>query len=279
MSKIGELADVHTHLDRFSDHERAEVLKRAAEVGIRWVITAGMDLPSSQKGLSIAESEEGILASVGVHPWEVGEELPAGLYDDLKRLAGGEKVVAIGEVGLDFVDNVFTGVNYRQAEHLRRAQMCAFRRQVELACELGLPLVVHCRGAYPTLIAVLREERAHRVRGVIHNFDGDEYTMTQLLDLGFWMSIGGAITYPDMPGLRRTVRYIPLDGLLLETDAPYMPLYPDSGEKNEPANVKVIARQVARLKGMEEARVIEACYRSFVDLFGLESQREGRLIP
>jgi len=276
MREIDMLADVHTHLDRFSDHERVEVLKRAAEVGVRWVITAGMDLPSSRRGLSIAASEEGVLASVGLHPWEVGEERSSDFYDDLKRLAGAEEVVAIGEVGLDFVDNVFTGVNYRQAQHLRAAQTCAFRRLVELACELGLPLVVHCRGAYPALIAILREERAYRVRGVIHNFDGDAHTMAQLLDLGFWMSIGGATTYPDMPGLRTMVRQIPLAALLLETDAPYMPLYPGSGEKNEPANVKVIARQVAQLKGVEEAKVIEACYRSFVDLFGLESRREGR---
>ncbi|MGC9530202.1 MAG: TatD family hydrolase [Candidatus Bipolaricaulaceae bacterium] len=259
----------HVRLDQFSDREREAALVRAAQAGVRWLLTAGLDVPSSRRAAHIAAGNERVLAAVGLHPWQVGESPPATLGQQLTCLARAAHVVAVGEVGLDFIDNAFTGVDYRSADQLRRAQLEAFRQQVEIARELDLPLVLHCRGAYLELIAVLREEKAYRVRGMVHNFDGARQAMARLLDMGLLLSIGGAITYPEALPLRRAVRYIPPDGLLIETDAPYMPLHPDSGERNEPANVRIVAHWVAQLKGVEEMELVETCYRSFARMFGL----------
>ncbi|MGQ9602525.1 MAG: TatD family hydrolase [Candidatus Bipolaricaulia bacterium] len=256
------LIDVHAHLDRFPLEEQSAVLEQAKRTGVRWIITAGMDLRSSQEAIELAR--EGVLAAVGIHPWVAAEGLPEGFQEEIRRLARkGAAVAAIGEVGLDFVDNVFTGVTYHDNAALRRAQERAFREQLGLAGELRLPLILHCRGAYPIMISILREEKAHQVRGVVHNFSGDWEAARALLDMGFYLSFGGAITYPEATALHEVAREIPLDGLLTETDAPYMPLYLQLGERNEPANVAKVARALAELRGLETAELIGAVYKNF----------------
>jgi len=257
------LTDIHVHLDQYMHVERERVLKHAAEAGIHWILTAGMDLQSSAKAVKIAASHERVLASVGIHPWTAAEGYPCSFLEEIRDLAHKEVVVAIGEVGLDFVDNVFTGMTYHNNGNLRKAQEQAFRQQVDLACELRLPLIVHCRGAYNTLISILQEERAYRVRGVIHNFDGDKKTADQLLNIGFYVSFGGAITYPTATDLRETVRHIPLDRILIETDSPYMPLHLQSAEKNEPANVVQIARTLAGVIKIDDEEFVGISYTNF----------------
>lgn len=230
-----------------------------------WIITAGMDLQSSRQAIELAR--EGVLAAVGIHPWVAAEGLPEGCQEELHRLARLGPAVALGEVGLDFVDNVFTGVTYHDNAALREAQERAFRAQLELAGELQLPLILHCRGAYPKLIVILKEEKAHKVRGVVHNFSGDWAAAEALLDLGFYLAFGGAITYPTATDLHEVAKRLPLDGLLTETDAPYMPLYLQPGEQNEPANVAKVARALAELRGLEAAELASAVYRNFCSLF------------
>ncbi len=255
------LIDVHAHLDRFPLEERLAVLEQAKRAGVRWIITAGMDLQSSREAIELAG--EGVLAAVGIHPWVAAEGLPEGFQEEVGQLARKGAAVAIGEVGLDFVDNVFTGVTYHDNVALRRLQERAFREQLGLAGELRLPLILHCRGAYPAMISILREERAHQVRGVVHNFSGDWEAARALLDMGFYLAFGGAITYPAATTLHEVAREIPLDGLLTETDAPYMPLYLQPGERNEPANVVKVARALAELRGLETAELIGAVYKNF----------------
>ena len=149
---------------------------------------------------------------------------------------------------------------------MRKTQERTFRRQVGLACELGLPLIIHCRGAYASLIPILKEEKAHRVGGVVHNFDADQDTASALLDMGFLASFGGAITYPSATTLHKIARHIPLDGILLETDSPYMPLYEQTIDQNEPANVARLASLLAELKGIDSEELIAAVFTNFTRL-------------
>jgi TatD DNase family protein len=264
-----KLTDVHVHLDQYPPQELGSVLERADEAGLRWIVTTGLDLGTSASAVQIASAHDQVLASVGIHPWLAAADFPHDFPDTMRRLAREEVTVAIGEVGLDFVDNVFTGVTYHDNEALREAQEQAFRKQIELACELGLPLNIHCRGAYSTLIPILKEERAHRVGGIVHNFDADEKTASQLLDMGFYLSFGGGITHPTETALRDLVRHIPLDGILIETDSPYMPLYQQPGDRNEPANVARVARTLAELKHIEGQELADTTYTNFTNLFNI----------
>jgi TatD DNase family protein len=184
----------------------------------------------------------------------------------IRELTREEVVVAISEVGLDFIDNAFTGVTYHDNKPLQEAQEKAFRQQVALAGELRLPLIVHCRGADPRLISILREERAYEVRGVIHNFDADKKAADQLLDMGFYLSFGGAITYPTATKLQQIVDQIPLDRILIETDSPYMPLYLQAEEKNEPANLVDIAGMLAGATKVDIEEFINITYTNFKNL-------------
>jgi TatD DNase family protein len=261
MRRERKLTDIHTHLEQYAAEELEAALRNAGQAGVGWIVTSGLDLEASLKGLEIAARHEQVLASVGVHPWAT-ENLAADFPEKLGELLG-RKAAAVGEVGLDFVDNLFTGTSYRDNPELRSAQEMALRRQIALACGAGLPLIVHCRGAYPRLISILREEKAARVGGVIHNFDESREAASQLLGLGFLLSFGGAVTYPEATALHDLARYIPLDGMLLETDSPYMPLYRQQAEKNEPANVAQVARALAEIKAIDLQELTDRTYRNF----------------
>jgi TatD DNase family protein len=270
MSRERKLTDIHTHLEQYPEEELEAVLRRAADAGVGWIVTSGLDLPTSLQGIQIAARHERVLPSVGVHPWTV-ESVPADFPEKLEELLGRRGAAAVGEVGLDFIDNLFAGTSYRDNPQLCGAQEQALRRQIALACGAGLPLIVHCRGAYPRMIAILREEEASRVGGVIHNFDESREAAGQLLDLGFLLSFGGAVTYPEAASLHDLVRHVPLDGMLLETDSPYMPLYRQQAEKNEPANVAQVARAIARIKAIDLEELVDRTCKNFKRLLRLDS--------
>ena len=272
-----KLTDLHVHLEQYTPAESENVLKRANSVGVRWIVTAGMDLQSSAQAVKIATAHKQVLASVGIHPWVAAETDLRDLTDKIRYLAldNTATVVAISEVGLDFIDNVFNGVTYHDNKTLRESQERAFRQQVDLACELALPLIIHCRGAYSTLISILQEERAYRVCGVIHNFDGDKKTADQLLNMGFYLSFGGAITYPTATTLQKIVCHVPLDRILIETDSPYMPLYLQLDEKNEPANVVQIARMLAKVIKVDSEEFIDISYTNFKTLLKIAMRDEN----
>jgi TatD DNase family protein len=256
-------------LDQYAPEEMEQVLRRADEAGVRWIVTTGLDLDTSASAVEIAVAHEQVLASVGIHPFVAAEDFAPDSHEKIRRLAREDVTVAIGEVGLDFVDNVFTGVTYHDNEGLREAQEQAFRKQVELACELGLPLNIHCRGAYSALIPILKEERAHRVGGIVHNVDTDKETASQLLDMGIYLSFGGKITFPTETALHDLARHIPLDSILIETDSPYMPLYQGPADNNEPANVAQVARTLAELKQIDSEELIDSVYTNFRNLLGI----------
>ena len=262
----GCLTDCHVHLDHFVPAERERALERSRAAGVRFLVTAGMDIASSAAAVALASPANGILAGVGVHPWNA-DRAPRDFADALRREAQGPGVVAIAEAGLDFEDNVLTGVSYRNNPVLRRAQERILREEIALACELRLPLILHARGAYAPLVRILKEEKADRVGGAIHNFDTDEATARAVFDLGFLASFGGTVTFPTETALHALVRFVPLDRILLETDSPYMPLYQETQEKNEPANVARVAQALADLRGIALEDLVQASFANFATLF------------
>ncbi len=269
MNQKKKLTDIHVHLEQYTPQELELALNHAHDAGVGWIVTSGMDAVSSVRAIGIASDYDHILASVGIHPWIAAAGVPDNTYERLHLLASEDITVAVGEVGLDFVDNVFTGRTYHENEDLCKAQELVFRKQIELACALKLPLIIHARGAYSALISILKDESACRVGGVIHNFDGDTKTAHQLLDMGFYLSFGGAITYPSADILRKTARHIPVDNILIETDSPYMPLHEQKAVKNEPANVAFVAKTLAELKKQEVDEIINETYRNFTTLLNI----------
>jgi len=269
MNQKKKLTDIHVHLEQYTTKELELVLNHAHDAGVEWIVTSGMDAVSSARAIGIASDYDHVLASVGIHPWIAAAGVPDNIYERIHLLAGEDVTVAIGEVGLDFVDNVFTGVTYHENEDLCKAQELVFRKQIELACALKLPLIMHARGAYSALISILKDERAYRVGGVIHNFDGDTRAAHQLLDMGFYLSFGGAITYPSADILRKTARHIPVNHILIETDSPYMPLHKQKADKNEPANVALVAKTLAELKKQEVDDIFNETYRNFTALLNI----------
>ena len=262
----GWLTDCHVHLDHLVLSERERVLERSRAAGVRFLVTAGMDVASSAAAVALAAPTKGILAGVGVHPWNA-DKAPRDFAEALRREARRPGVVAIAEAGLDFEDNVFTGATYRDDSALRQAQERVLRDQIALACELRLPLVLHARGAYAPLVRILREEKADRVGGAIHNFATDAATARAVFDLGFLASFGGTVTFPTETAVHALARAIPLDRILLETDSPYMPLYQEAQERNEPANVARVAQALADLRGIALEDLVQASFANFATLF------------
>ncbi len=227
--------DTHCHLnhpDLYADWKGA--LFRAQQSGVERLILIGYDLASSRRAIELAEQSDALYAAVGIHPHDA-KHCDAHALDALHALAQHPRVIAIGEIGLDF---------YRDLSP-REAQYAAFHAQMQLAQALGLPVVLHCRDAYDELLEALAAYP--RVRGVLHCFSGTESHARRGLALGYFLGIGGVITFKSAESLRAIVRQTPRERLLLETDAPYLAPHPYRGKRNEPAYLPLIAQQVAAL--------------------------------
>ncbi len=254
------LVDTHAHLDNSQfDSDREEVIAAAAANGISHIITIGCDLANSKQSVEIAAAHKNIYAAVGVHPHDASE-IDDSTIEQLRGLAtGANKVVAIGEIGLDF---------YRDRSP-RDVQRQAFRRQIRLARELGLPIIVHDRDAHDEVLQILREEQASEVGGVLHCFSGDLAMARECLELGFYLSFPGTITYPKNEAAREVVRSIPVDRMLVETDCPYLAPQVRRGKRNEPALVRHTAEKIAEIKGLTIDDVARVTSLNAYTLFGV----------
>jgi len=230
--------DTHAHIQMTEfDADREETLARAKSAGIELMVTVGYHLEASQRAVEAAQRYSQVYASVGIHPHDAKH------YDEkteraLRELAGSPKVVAIGETGLDF---------FRDRSP-RPAQIEAFRRQIHLAKERGLPLIVHDREAHQETMQIVNEEQAEAV--VLHCFSGDLAMAEEAWARGYYTSIAGPVTYPKNEGLREVVRRARPDRFVLETDCPYLPPQAFRGQRNEPAHLLSTAHEVAILLGM-----------------------------
>lgn len=231
------LIDTHTHtnLDDFKD-DYDEVIKRALEDDI-WMINVGVDMPTSQKAAEIAHKyTEGVYAACGLHPNDVSDDFD---FELLEKFALDEKVVGIGETGLDYFRTTDEDKKVRQIEFLMK--------HIEVAKKLNKALIVHCREAHDDAIKTLKAN-AEGVAGVIHFFTGTLEHAKKYIDLGFHISFAGVITFAR--DYDEVIKYVPLDRMLVETDAPFVAPEPNRGKRNEPQNVKYTAQKLAEIKGM-----------------------------
>lgn len=251
--------DSHAHLDNSQfDADRENVLARADQAGITQILTIGCDLQTSAKSVELAAAYAPVYAAVGIHPHDAPQATDEGmaLLDSLLKQP---KVVAVGEIGLDF---------YRDRAP-RDIQRQAFRRQIQLAKQAHKPIIVHDREAHDEVLQILHEEDARSCGGVLHCFSGDLTMARACLDLGFYLSFTGTITYPKNHALREVVAEIPIDRMLVETDCPYLPPRPHRGKRNEPAFVRFTAEMLAEIKGLTLADVARVTNRNAFDLFGI----------
>jgi TatD DNase family protein len=259
------LVDTHAHLTMSElAPDLPGVLERAAAAGIEAIVCVGIDLQSSRAALDLAERYEQVVATVGVHPNECAGLKPNWL-EELRTMAASPVVAAIGEIGLDY---------YRDRVPRDRQQL-VFEKQLEVAAELGLPVVVHNRAADGDLAPVLRRWSAgltpSHPRGVLHCFSGDRTLMDEVVAAGFFVSFAGPITYLNAKSAAEMAAAAPWDRLLLETDSPYLAPHPHRGKRNEPAMVRLVAERMAQLRGESLERTIEIAGSNAARLFGLAS--------
>lgn len=231
------LVDTHAHLE-WSDFnkDRTEVIKRAVDRGVKEIVNVGYSLESSLKALELAHSHPYIYAAVGIHPHEASS-LNSNTLESLSKLSSDPKVVAIGEIGLDY---------YRTLSP-RDDQLSAFKAQLELACMLDLPIIIHCREAYGDLIGMLQKYKT-RIKGIMHCFSGSYEVAKQSIALNFYISFAGPVTYPNARRLERIVRDLPTERILIETDSPWLAPQPVRGRRNEPSYIVYIAERIAEIK-------------------------------
>ena len=261
--------DTHCHLNfnQFDD-DRNDVVQRALDAGVLVIINPAIDLSTSQEAIHMAHTYDVVFAQVGIHPNNAHEGTQEGL-NTLNALAGDEKVVAVGEIGLD----------YYWDEHPREVQARVFRSQLEFAAEQGLPVVIHSREAREDTYRILADwakdvDRSHLplnekpFKGVWHSFQGDLQLAHRVFDLNMCISLGGPVTFKNAKELRDLVPRLPVERILLETDAPFLSPHPYRGKRNEPARIPLIAEAIARLQGIPVEEVARITTETAITVFG-----------
>lgn len=253
-----KLVDTHVHL-HFPDFQPdvEQVIERARQSGVQFFINVGTDLESSKQAIAIAEKHDFIYATVGIHPHDVKDATPEDMCE-LAGLAKHPKVVAIGEVGLDFYRNL-------SPEDVQRKLIVQF---FEMARQADLPLVLHIREAYEAMIELLKAHFKPPIRAVSHCFAGSQKVMEELIALGLFISFAGPVTYKKNDALREVVRACPENRILIETDAPFLAPQARRGERNEPAFMIETAHLIARLREISVDRVGQIVLKNSEALFG-----------
>ena len=253
------LIDTHAHLEmhEFGD-DREDVIKRAREAGVEYIVTIGTTVESSRDAVLLAEKYDFIYAAVGIHPHEVKDILHP-VYEILRHFAKHRKVVAYGEIGLDYF-----------YEHSPKSdQKRKFRDMLREARELDLPVIIHDRDAHDDALQIIAEEWSPDLGGVMHCFSGDAAMAKKLVELGFSLGVAGPVTFPKAEALREVIRQIPIEHLLIETDAPYLAPQPMRGKRNEPAFVRHTVEMIAKIKGLTFDDVARITSFNAMQLFGI----------
>lgn len=252
------IVDSHTHLEMPEfDKDRDDVVERARDAGIEFMVTVGTNIAYCREVVSLAERYDSVYAAVGIHPHDV-KEIGKDTYGEIRALARGRKVVAYGEIGLDFFRN----------RSPRDVQVRRFGEQLELAAEIGLPVIIHDRDAHREILEILGPWRG-KLGGIFHCFSGDRAMAKKCLDMGFYLSVPGTVTFEKAETLREVVRYTPLEYLLVETDAPYLTPQPHRGKRNEPAYVVHTAAKVGEVKELSPEAVGAATTANAKAIFGI----------
>lgn len=251
------LFDSHAHIDdsRF-DSDRLETIERAKENGVTGIINIGADMASSARSVALAQAHKGIYAAVGIHPHDAKAAVDAD-YDQMAQWVGSEaKVVAIGEIGLDYYYDLSP----------RDVQQDVFIRHIDLARQLGKPIIIHDRDAHGDVMNIIKKE-AKGIIGIFHCYSGSLEMAKEVLKLGFYVSFAGPVTFAKSTKLKEIAAAVPLERLLVETDSPYLTPHPHRGRRNEPAHVRLVAEEIARLRGLSLEAVAEATTNNVKQLF------------
>lgn len=271
LSNSSYLSDSHCHLDRLDltpfSGKLAVALSAAHQEGVIRFLCVAINLDNFPKILAIARNFSGIYVSVGVHPGETVAHEPE--VDELITLAQQPEVVAIGETGLDYHYQYYQqGLQTKNVDH--RLQQERFRRHIAAARAVGKPLIIHSRYARADTLRILSEEHAREVGGVMHCFTEDWNTARAALELGFYISFSGIITFRNAVELRDVVTKLPNEALLIETDAPYLAPVPHRGKSNHPAWLRHVAECIAQLKNMELVAVAALTTNNFLRLMSIK---------
>lgn len=261
------LVDSHCHLDYPEFADLDATAKRAHEAGVGCMLTIGTSMQKFAGVLAVAERRDDIYCTVGVHPHEAGKE-PQVSVQGLLDHAQHPKVVGLGETGLD----------YYYEHSPRAAQQQSFRTHIQASREGGLPVIVHTRDADADTLSIIREEmQKGAFSGLIHCFSADAAFAKAAVELGFYISVSGIVTFKKADALRAAVATVPMDRLLVETDAPYLAPLPHRGKPNEPAYTRLTAEKLAEIKGVSFESVAEATTQNFFRLFSKAQAQEGML--
>lgn len=254
------LIDSHAHLDdRRFDKDRDKLIKRLKEDDVDIVINPGADFLSSVKSVKMSEDYDNVYAAVGIHPHDA-KSMDDETINVLRDLAKKGKVVAIGEIGLD----------YHYDNSPRDIQKKRFREQIKLAKELNLPIIVHDRDAHKDTFDIISDEFDGKLTGVIHSFSSSVEMAKKYIDMGFYISFSGPITFKKAKQPKEVAKEIPVDHILIETDSPYLTPEPHRGKRNEPLNVRYVAGMIAELKGISFEEVAKKTAENTKKLFNIK---------
>lgn len=257
------MLDSHCHLnDEHIYSDRKEIIERAISVGVDTFLVVGWDLPSSKLAISIANEFPNVYASVGIHPENL-DDISDEMLKEIEELAQNKKVVAIGEIGLDY--------HWYKEKSEHDNQKIWFIKQIELANKLHLPLSIHAREATEDTYTILKEHTP-LYGAVLHCYSGSKEMMDKFLSLGLYFGFDGPITYKNAITPKECVIHCPLDKILTETDSPYLPPVPFRGQRNEPSHIKEIFKQMALLKNIDEERLEKQIESNFSKLFHVEHE-------
>ncbi len=252
------LVDSHAHLQWQSfDRDLETVLTRAREAHVKYIVNIGYDLEGSEKAVELAQKHEGVYATVGIHPHNA-DKFSEKVLDTLKELSENSKVVAIGEIGLDYYRNLSS----------RTAQQKAFETQLILAQEFKLPVVIHDRDAHAEVLRALSKFKG-KISGVMHCFSGSPEMAEQYIRMDYYISFAGPVTFPNAYKLHETAKIIALDRILIETDCPWLAPQAMRGKRNEPAFLSFTAEKMATLRGISKNEFAEATTRNAKRIFNL----------
>ncbi|MYF99048.1 TatD family deoxyribonuclease [Candidatus Poribacteria bacterium] len=253
------LIDSHTHLQVSQyNKDRDAVLKRAQTAGVATILIIGIDLETSLSAIELAEKHENLFATVGMHPHDA-KKLTPDVLKAFRELLNHPKVIALGEIGLDYYRNLSPP----------EIQKDAFKKQLDIAEEMEMPIIIHNRDAYMDILPIL-EARQGKIKGVLHCFTGDVELMERSVEIGFHIGIGGIVTYPNAKEMQAVASKVPSDRLLIETDCPWLAPQFRRGKRNEPSYVRAVAEKIAELRNTSIETVGEITSNNFKFLFGIE---------
>lgn len=254
------LFDTHSHLNvKQFEQDEGKVIQRAKDNGVSKIAVVGFDYPTIKKAIELSKNYEGIYPIIGWHPTEAGSYSDE-VEEKLTELVKKEKIIALGEMGLD----------YHWMEDPKEIQIESFRKQIQLAKKLKLPIVIHNRESTEDVYQVLKEEDIQEIGGIMHSFNLSPEWMEKFLDLGMHISFSGVLTFKNAPKVKESAKRVPLNRVLIETDAPYLSPEPHRGTRNEPSYVRFVAEELARLHDVSLEEIADITTKNAIELFKIE---------